>query len=965
MKFIGLILLALIGSLDAHTQEQKYTIENGRYIVEADVHQISVITKESPKNKRILKPRIEVIQSFNDPLMAERKSDNDLSPQVAWNNPEDLETVPEFKTDEQAPLVFYKNTGREANFYKTGTHNTLQAVSIDLIEGALVFRFSEDPSYESFLMISLPKGNEPLLIETQIDVKQKGYYSVGFTGIDSKEPTKLEFLYQPLIWTWKRFPNKSYLTSEKFATTAATFINDGELTEGIAVDPSEIPYRFATIENSRYGLLLRNQDGKARPTIYAPILGGENSLMDEGQSFTFKTRYVLQQGKWEEGVRHILRDIFEYDNERRNAAVTLNQTLDNIIAIAMNDESGGWIKELKGFDYVQDAIGAVKIVSAMHQLGTAMVTGNEDIYSQRALPTMAYIMSREKYLFTTDERQKIQSPSYHLKGPAAEIGELSGLFQMTKGQTYAFNAEMNRLFGKPRMLNLNTESGGGSWQEYLYRYRASGNLADLKKAQKGADEYIEHWNPFPSSFTNDPGLKDKNSAFFTDFAPKLYDLVELYEETGDEKYLEMSLVAARQMVLWTRSNPKAPDSIITVNEGGEVEGLIGKRYKINSYEPLPDYDNTTEIAEQKVKAWKTSLIGLPPEQPFTYGLGPIMLTPHAGWFLNLAYQSGDDLLKDAAYNAILGRYAGFPGYYHTSLYTNVYQSAGYAARDFWDIKYNAIFHNHIFPHITLLIDFLVNDALYRSNGKVDFPGVYAPGYAYLTSKVYGSKLGTVYGNDDVRLWLPANAIQSNTTAFNHLLGIDNNSLYVVLMNTFNKTVNTALRLNPDVIHWTPEKEYEVTVYYKNGRTEKSVFKNGMLDVGIDAGELVAYKIENLKVEVPLFQKMDSENINGGANSFLREENVVGFGTVTGMLFNTFPQFSDAYIFIDKTDKELKKVDLMYRIDSSEWKTIEDRSYPFEFDIHLKDPLSEIEFRLESTNLKGEIQQSKLYNLHNE
>ncbi|HMR18234.1 MAG TPA: hypothetical protein PKA53_02945, partial [Sphingobacterium sp.] len=255
--------------------------------------------------------------------------------------------------------------------------------------------------------------------------------------------------------------------------------------------------------------------------------------------------------------------------------------------------------------------------------------------------------------------------------------------------------------------------------------------------------------------------------------------------------------------------------------------------------------------------------------------------------------------------------------------------------------------------------------LYRSGGAVDFPGVYAPGYAYLTSKVYGNQPGTVFGNKNVRLWLPPAVIQSNTTAFNHVLGIDDNNLYVVLMNTFDTAVKNALRLNPDVIPWVPGKEYAVTVYYTDGRIQETTFKDGMLQVEVGSQELVTYKIKDLKVTVPLFESMDAEKTQSGEDSFIREENVEGFGTLTGMIINAFPQFSDAYIFIDKTAKELKQVNLTYRIGSQEWKTIRDNIYPYEFDIHLADPKDKLEFKLMGIDSNGKEIATKVYHLQND
>jgi glycine cleavage system regulatory protein len=501
LKYISLVVLAFCRLNDVSAQGKSFTLKNDRYEIVVAAKSIRISVLNESNSVRTLTPTLQVLQAMQDPRMVLKRSDNNLSPQVAWKNPQDQKKSS-------------ADTTGELDFYKIAKLFTLQAASVSQVNATTVrFSFKKNASFNVQLDVSLPAGNETPVIETNLQVEKKAWYSVGFTGLASKDTASLQFLYQPMIWTWRRFPEKSYMTPEQFATTAATFMNDGNLTEGVAPDPSEIPYRFAKLNNSRYGFVLRNANAKAQPMLFAPILGGENSLMEPGQSFSFKTRYIIQSGDWYAGLNHILKNIFHYKTERQNASVSLNQTLDNIINMAMNDRYGGWIDSLKGFDYVQDAIGTVKVVSALHQLGVAMVTGNEEIYSRRALPTMEYVMSREKYLYTIDEAQKIQSPSHFLKGPCVEIGELSGLYQMTNGQTPAFLSELKRLFGKPRKLNLNTETGGGSWQDYLYLYRVSKNPADLEKAKQGADAYLESWKPLPSIFTNDPGLRDKASAF--------------------------------------------------------------------------------------------------------------------------------------------------------------------------------------------------------------------------------------------------------------------------------------------------------------------------------------------------------------------------------------------------------------------------------------------------------------------
>ncbi|GAB3706439.1 hypothetical protein GCM10027592_39930 [Spirosoma flavus] len=923
--------------------QQVLTIRNDTYqiSVPARLNSKSVLTITKGNLRRSIRPELLLQSTTQNPNLQNTAAEKTRYPIGGWKR---------------------SATDIERDAFKVAPGTYHQAVSVRQGQAnELIFSFKETSQGSLSLRVTLPAGQGASVIEMQLTPKTDAYYSLGFTGLTPTDTSNVQFLYQPMTWSWRRFPNKSYLAPEAFALTAATFVNTNGLTEGVAPDPSEIPYRYAFTKNSRFGLVLRDEAGKARPMLFAPILGSDDSKMTPGKTYSFKLRYVLHPGDWYTGTQFILRDIFHYKKERQNATVSLNQTLQNMIDYAMGPY-GGWVEELKGSDYVQDVVGSVKNVSALHALGVALSTGSMEIYRRRALPMMEYVMSREKYLYAISDTIRLQSPSHFLKGPCVEIGELSGLHDMTGGRTSAFQLETERIFGKARKLNLNTATGGDSWQDFLARYRMLRTPADLEKTRQKADAAVkQELGKYPTNFQTNAGLKDTEALFYTDFTPRWLDLLELYEETKEPRYLEAAITGARQMLLWLRSNPMAPDSLITVNQGGVVKGQAHKRYKINSLDFLPGFDATIQAPEQKIDAWRTSLVGLSPEQPHTYvGNGPIMLAHHAAYLLRLAHLANDTLFRDAAYNAVVGRYANFPGYYFTTLATNVYQSPDYPLHDYWDIKFNFIFFNHIWPHIALVMDFLVSDAYRMSKGKVNFPSAYAPGYAYLSSKVYGHKSGEVFGNKDVRLWLPANAMQVNDIALNHLFGVGQNDLYVVLMNTANKAITSTLSLQPDLIPWNKGQTYKLTIYQADGTSIEGTMTDGKLSANVPALGLIGIKIHGLKVDVPLQKQAVLETGNGtstGATTlpkeaFHRKETATQLGTVTGMLFNLVPQFSDAYIFTDATEKTLKQVTLRYRLGNQEWKTVEDTRYPYEFSIHLNDPKQVLEYKLEGIGTDG-------------
>ncbi len=62
-------------------------------------------------------------------------------------------------------------------------------------------------------------------------------------------------------------------------------------------DPEELPFDpLPLMDNSRFGVAVRNAAGNAQPMVFAPVLGGQGSLMNAGDVFEFKMRMVSAPG---------------------------------------------------------------------------------------------------------------------------------------------------------------------------------------------------------------------------------------------------------------------------------------------------------------------------------------------------------------------------------------------------------------------------------------------------------------------------------------------------------------------------------------------------------------------------------------------------------------------------------------------------------------------------------------------
>lgn len=944
--------------------EAELRIENGRYRIVVEQSQgrpeaLVVSRLDQPGVSRRLTPAVRVLLTKTDPGYRAVSLGEEVVLTAGWKPqappPHETELFAGTPGSQPAPPV------SESDLFAVAPGRQHLAASVSLQDPrTLAFAFDADASYAVSLAIGLEPGTGAPIIHTSVTPRVAGFYSAAFAGLAPRDPATLDFVYQPLVWSWRRFPVRSYLTPESMATTAATFVTAGGLTEGVAADPAEIPYRFATFQNSTFGVAVRDAEGQARPMLFAPVLGGDGSRRAAGERFTFRTRYVLAAGDWYAGLQHVLRDVFAYRAERQNATLSLNDTLDNMIAFAMDDAYSGWVPELKGFDYKWDVPGTVKVVSALHALGVALVTGDREIYRRRALPLIEYVMSREKYLYATDEAIIYQNPSHFLRGPCVEIGELAGLFAMSGGTSIGFRREAERLFGKPRRLNLLTDTGGGTWQDALAMYRITAEQSWLDRARAGADAHVRaELDALPRDFRTNSALVDKQAAFYVDYGPRWFDLYELYEATGERRYLDAAITSARAMLLMLRSHPFAPASTIRVNEGGRVPGVVNWQRvpnpKTGPNEPTwirVPRDTSTAVPEQRIPAWRTSLVGLPPEQGRTYGLGPIMLTHHAAWLLRLAHHANDPLLREAAENAVLGRYANFPGYYFTSYETNVYQRVDYPLHPYQDLKYNAIFYNHVWPHIALIVDYLVSDAFARSGGRVDFPSAYAPGYAYLTSKVYGHRLGRINGDAEVALWLPRRAARLSTPAVNHLFGVGATDLHLVLMNTSPEAQDVTVSLDPDLVPWHTGVRYDVAL--TGSASGATTLIDGVLRARVASKGLTVATIRKLAVD-PAFQRHVAAALlrPPSDRGFARvDTGLPAIGTLTGMLISVVPEFADAFVYADATEKDARSVEFRYRLGTGEWTVVRDTAYPFELSVHVADPAQPLEVMVEATDHRG-------------
>jgi hypothetical protein len=389
--------------------------------------------------------------------------------------------------------------------------------------------------------------------------------------------------------------------------------------------------------------------------------------------------------------------------------------------------------------------------------------------------------------------------------------------------------------------------------------------------------------------------------------------------------------------MFTWMAPRIPEEDVTVNPGGNAP--VYWYLKSKGHTPMT-------APEERVPAWRVSEIGLNPESSGTMaGHRGIFMANYAPWMLRIAALTGDTLLHDVARSAVVGRYRNFPGYHINTARTTIYERADYPLRDHKALSVNSFHYNHIWPHMSILVDFLVTDAFARSGGRIDFPAHFIEGYAYLQSKFYGDRPGKFFDRDDAVLWLPRRLIKSGSVEINTLVARGRDRLYLAFTNQSAEPVTTEVALSAAILPQLSGRTHRTRVFRDGSATE---LRDGRLTVTVPPMGLTAIEVEGLAV-TPKFQ----DRLVGAraADAWRRDHVELPFGGTHAMILNFGPAATTAYVYLQADEAQFRQVALTYAI-AGRRTTLTDTAYPFEFTVPVPAGADMFEFEVQGVTPDG-------------
>lgn len=883
-------------------------IENSKYCVHILSDEKITVIEKSTGLQAIFAPEFEVLYSDTKPQKGSVRIKEVNYAVLAWNENNDFYKAPGIRTRHTA----LKSTVRN---------------------NRITWEFEPGDGYllEAYLECK-DNGEFPELVFTLIP-EIKRYYSIGFTGTMGKNIGEVEWIYQPLLWHGKRFPTGAYMTEEARCTLPLVMYGEQGGAVGVFVNPDDMPYRLATMENSRFGVVLRNGEGVAKPSIFAPVFGSDESLLDK--CFTFSIKLLVKKLDMFTAVRYIAQNEFKFKDYRQNGTASLNTALDNMVDFIMNKTGENyflWNERFKCNEYAQDKPGYGRQQSPLAVLALSVVKDDKEIYEKRALPTLEYFLSRKKNMVKTsgdgyDPELPVGNPEPGIMGmpgksPAINIAEFAMLDCYTKGRNFVFSRYANKLYGidtspKNKLSDANLPVDMNKkytrvealdnmriyFRDLMGMYEMTKEPIFLTCARKIADEYI-YWRLEQPQ----PDFVDVKSSFYTYIAPAWYSLIELYDVTGEEKYMDAAAEAIKQFIPFINLSPAIPDCDI------ELDG-------------------------ESIPAWRVSVSGLTTECAGTaHSHRGIFMPYFAAGVLRAAEHTGDEFLRSVAKASITGRFANYPGYTMRTRYWAKFEKPDYPLKPYKQYS-NTAHMNHPMPMACMIIDYLVCDTACRSRKNVYFPSRYTDTAAYFMFRVYGDRPGRFYDDENVWLWLPNGLIRTDHIQANYIAGYGNGKLYIAFTNQCNETIHVNFQLNDRLVTF---KEAANAILWEQNENKGSIkVKGGNACVTIAPNGITAIALDDAVANTSFQSRYKASG--GKLHEYSFSQTMEPFGRMEGMIISLAAEVTSAFFYTDESPLTTDSVSLFYSIDGQKWKSMLKKEYPFEFTLPLSGNETEIKY----------------------
>jgi len=634
-----------------------------------------------------------------------------------------------------------------------------------------------------------------LRVQARFTAKVNGSYTLGFSAFTPTAREQVAFVQLPPLYQFQRLPETANLlcntlTPHPLVLAQVPWLAGGApLSLVVTAEPDDLPFEWPNATNAVCGFSLLNGRAQVQPSFFSPVLGSSRSFLAAGETRVIRWRMMTRPADWKETLEACCLNILKVTDYREPLGASLTEAVLNMTDLMMNDEYGGWDNDLRGFYDIESATMG-KHAAPLALLSAALLSRSETFWQARALPTLEFLLSRKGSDILQSGTNRLGQPvKQQIAVPGSFYGTAcwEGALRLTGGLN-PWLRDVALPAGKFR--HARSYNSSAPWTEMLAAHRLAPDLVRLEAVTADADDWLAK-----AVYGRQTQPVDFSTFYNISFYPYWWDVIDLFEATGNTNYLAAAVEGAYHTIAGQWSHPRAPDGEVTVHPDGSQVTYHRIWHKNDRLFRLGWPRQPNDTPTRSVPAWQVSPVGLGLEQPSTYTAFPgamnnIMQSTWAPHLLRVFRYTNREILRTFARNSVIGRFANYPGYYLTC-FTDLVHDPNYPYNG-PDIT--SIYYHHIPVHYAFAMDYLVADAEVRSGGQITFPWVKQKNYALFNNRVYTAEPGTVYSDRRAVLWIERGLVTTDLQT-DWLAARSPDRFWVMLMNQTRAPRTVSVKLD--------------------------------------------------------------------------------------------------------------------------------------------------------------------------
>jgi hypothetical protein len=652
---------------------------------------------------------------------------------------------------------------------------------------------------------SIQPGSRHIALSLQFKPSRNGYYSMGVAAFQSMAADSVTNIQLPPMFQYKRLSPQPVLLPSGMMPQPVAIAEEKRGAGLFATFASGLAHTFpasdwGSASSSPMGFSIKNEVNRVQPVAFAPVMGLDDSKLTAGQTIQRDFAIGAIAGGWNEALEYISDSIYKVKDYRKQHTTSLTEAAFNMIDLVKQDAAAGWDAKLKGFYDIEANPAVVPTVvhaAPLAIISAAVLSKDEEFYLTRALPTIEYTLSRSGFRWAkavsgtpfNSDKKSLQLSPY---GSQFTTNYFEGLNALL-GQANPWLTDIALPDGKIRSAK-GYSVDVPAWSQELAAWRLTKDDKWLTAAQTNADQFIA--TQVNGNLTKPLSrLPFYNASFYAYW----WDLADLYDATKEVRYLLAADASAYHTLIGIRAYPQVKDTLQTIHPGNAFEGNTTMWWKGDKKYRLGFPRVQGDAPEKQVPQALVSPVGLGFEQPFTYfspanTVRPVFMSSWAPHLLRLYQYNHKKIFETYARNAVIGRFTNYPGYYATG-FTDITMRPDFPYKG---PDVSSIYYHHIPPHLAFTLDYVITEAMQRSNGKVQFPYGKQDGFVWFNNRVFGGGKGIIMDDKKVSLWMKKGLITIDNPEVNYVTAISDDRFWILLTNEASVTAQANISVAKEV-----------------------------------------------------------------------------------------------------------------------------------------------------------------------